>query len=78
MAIAFFDNRVVFKGVVSVEDAEPLLEEMQKMSHPTIDFSECTHFHPANVQVLLAAGAKVKAWPADAGLAMWLQSALPS
>jgi hypothetical protein len=76
MALEFHENWVLFRGVVSVEDAEPLLVELQKMTDMLVDLSECTHFHPANIQVLLAAGAKVKAWPTDAGLAMWLQSVL--
>jgi hypothetical protein len=78
MAIAFHENTAVFKGGVSVEDAEPLLEALQKLANPVVDLSDCTHFHPANIQVLLAAGAVVKAWPTDASLAMWLQSVLPS
>jgi hypothetical protein len=76
MPIAFQKDLAVFTGVVSVEDAEPLLEELQKMTAPVIDLSGCTHFHPANIQVVLAAGALVKSWPSDPGLAMWLQSVL--
>jgi hypothetical protein len=76
MAITFHENLAVFSGVVSVEDAEPLLEELQKMTRPEIDLSGCSHLHPANIQVLIAAGVVVRAWPTDASLAMWLQPVL--
>jgi hypothetical protein len=78
MAIDFYENKAVFKGVVSVEDAEPLLEALQKVANPVVDLADCTYFHPANIQVLLAAGAVVKAWPTDVSLSMWLQSVLLS
>jgi hypothetical protein len=64
--------------VISVEDAEPLLEALQNVSSPLVDLSDCAHVHPANIQVLLAAGALVKAWPTDPSLAMWLKSVLAS
>ena len=78
MAIEYKKNRVVIGGVVSVEDAEALLEWLQKKSAAKVDLSECTHLHPANLQVLMAAKAAVSAWPADSGLAAWLKSALPA
>lgn len=76
MAIEFRKNLVVFRGLVSVEDAEPLLEWFQRKPAARVDLSTCTHLHPANLQVLMAARANITTWPQDAILADWLKSAL--
>ena len=74
MAMVFKDKKVILSGVVGVEDAETLLGWLQKRPYARVVFSDCTHVHPANLQVLLAAGVKVSAWPEDAALASWLSS----
>lgn len=76
MSLEFKKNQVLFKDVVSVEDAESLLEWLQQKPAAQVDFSACTHLHPANLQVLMAAKPKVSAWPEDAAFSVWLQSAL--
>ena len=76
MAIEYKKNQLNFKDVISVEDAEPLLEWLQKKTAVKADFSACTHLHPANLQVLMAAGLSISAWPADRQFCAWLQSAL--
>ena len=76
MSIEFTKTCVFFKDVAGVEDAESLLEWLQKKSASKVDFSACTHLHPANLQVLMAAKPKVSAWPEDTEFTAWLQSAL--
>ena len=76
MAIVYKKNHVVFSDVVSVEEAEALLEWLQKNAAARVDLSACTHLHPANLQVLMTANPAISAWPADTGLAGWLKSAL--
>jgi len=76
MTIEYKKNCALFSDVVSVEDAEALLEWLQKTSAARVDLSACTHLHPANLQVLMAAKPAISDWPTDAGLATWLQSAL--
>jgi hypothetical protein len=76
MAMEFKKKRVMFSAVVGVEDAEKLLEWLQGKTATQVDLSACTHVHPANIQVLLAAGTQVSDWPADADLARWLQTVL--
>ena len=76
MGIEYKKNLAVFSDVVSVEDAEALLEWMQKKSAARVDLSACTHLHPANLQVLMAAKPVISSWPKDAGLASWLKPAL--
>jgi hypothetical protein len=76
MAIEYKKNLAVFSDVVSVEEAEALLEWLQKKNNARIDLSACTHMHPSNLQVLMAAKPVISAWPEDIGLATWLRSAL--
>ena len=76
MAIEYSEDQVVLSDVVSVDDAEGLLEWLQKQPGARVDLSGCTHLHPANLQVLMAANSPITAWPNDTGLAGWLASAL--
>ncbi len=76
MAMEFKKKSVLLSGTVDVQDAERLLEWLQGKPAAKVDLSACTHLHPANLQVLLAAGVTVSAWPLDADLASWLQSAM--
>ena len=76
MSLEFKRNLVLFKDVVSVEEAEVLLEWLQKKNVVKVDFSDCSHLHTANLQVLMAAKVTIKAWPKEAVFATWLQSAL--
>jgi hypothetical protein len=54
MPVHYKKNLVVFDDVVSVEDAEDLLQWCQKNPRAKADFSTCLHLHAANLQVLLA------------------------
>lgn len=76
--IEFQDNRAIFAQVVGVDDAEGLLAWLQNTPDALADFQSCTHLHPANLQVLMAARTRVCAWPEDQALAGWLKSALQS
>jgi hypothetical protein len=78
MPIKFIKNKVVFDDIVSVEDAEILLEWLQNKHAVKVDLSACTHLHAANLQVLMAAKTLVASWPKDAGLRSWLETALKS
>jgi hypothetical protein len=76
MAVNYKGNEAICSDLVSVDDAEPLLEWLQAQSAARIDLSGCMHLHPANLQVLMAAKAVVSAWPTDNELASWLKGAL--
>ena len=78
MPVQFIKNKVVVKDVASVEEAENLLEWLQKKPVAKIDLSECTHLHVANLQVLMAAQTLVTAWPKDIALRSWLETVLKS
>ena len=68
-------NLLVLSNHVGVEDAETLLQWLHGKHAVRVELSGCTHIHPAILQVLLAAGVAVSAWPQDADLAAWLQTA---
>ena len=77
MPIEFRKNLAVCREVVTVEEAEPLLEWLQKKKQAAkVDLAECTHLHPSSLQVLMACRAIINAWPKDERLSVWLQSAL--
>ena len=76
MAIEYKKKVVVMSDIVSVDDAEGLLEWLQNKPAAKVDLSACTHLHPANLQVLMAAQCRVTHWPQDAGLRTWLETAL--
>ena len=74
MPIKYKKRQVTFQGLVSVEEAESLLEWLQENPTAKVDLSACTHVHPANLQVLLAAKARISAWPVDGNLAGLLKT----
>lgn len=76
MAIEYRKSLAVFDGVISVEEAEGLLEWLQRKPTAKVDLTACDHLHTANLQVLMALRPAVQSWPADAGLRAWLESAL--
>lgn len=76
MAIEFQKKVASFKDNVGVDEAEPLLEWLQKNPRGRIDLAACTHLHAANLQVLLAVRPAIAAWPKEANLLAWLQASL--
>lgn len=76
MAITYTDALAVFDDVVSVEEAEGLLQWLQDHAGGSADLSACTHLHAADLQVLMASAVSVHAWPRDATLRSWLSCAL--
>ncbi|TCT23022.1 hypothetical protein [Thiobaca trueperi] len=76
MTIEFKRNLAVLRDMVTVEEAEGLLEWLQKKPTAKVDLGACVHLHAANLQVLMAAKPVIQVWPADAALRLWLESAL--
>jgi hypothetical protein len=76
MTMEFKKKLAVLSDTVGVEDAEGLLEWLQDKPNAKVDLAGCKHMHPANIQVLMACGTTVSAWPKDAELAGWLQPVL--
>jgi len=76
MPIQFKGRSAVFRDGVGVDEAEGLLEWLQKRPTARIDLAACSHLHPANLQVLMAARVTVLAWPETPDLRAWLESAL--
>ena len=76
MPIDFQKKTAIFRELVGVDEAEALLEWLQKKPSAKVDLAQCTHVHPANLQVLMAARATVSRWPDDEALRSWLEPAL--
>jgi hypothetical protein len=76
MPIELTDSLAIFRDIVGVEEAESLLEWLGNQTHAQIDLSACSHLHPANLQVLMAAATPIAAWPVDDHLRSWLETAL--
>ena len=76
MPIEFKRNRVIFREEVRVEEAEALLEVLQKKPSTKVDLATCTHLHTANLQVLMVARPRIDSWPQDPELRTWLQAVL--
>ncbi len=75
MSMEIVNGVLVCAGSLSVEDAEALQQQLAAPGMP-LDLGACTHLHSACLQVLMAAGAQMAAWPPEPALALWLQSAL--
>jgi len=76
MGIEYQKKVAVFRDLVGVDEAEGLLEWLQRKPAAGVDLGPCTHLHPANIQVLMAAGVRVVAWPQVPDLRAWLEPAL--
>jgi hypothetical protein len=76
MPIEFKKIRLVFQDVVRVEEAEALLEVLQKRPTTKVELAGCTQLHPANLQVLMVARPRIDSWPQDPELRTWLEAAL--
>ena len=66
----------VFHDVVSVEEAEGLLEWLQKKPSAKVDLASCSHLHTANLQVLMTARPDISSWPEIPELRAWLETSL--
>lgn len=78
MPIEYKKNQALFRDIATVEEAEGLLEWLQNKPAAKVDLGACTHLHPANLQVLMAANNRIAVWPNDANLRAWLKTALKS
>ncbi|QIK36670.1 hypothetical protein GWK36_00150 [Caldichromatium japonicum] len=76
MPIEYSDTQARLPEILSVEEAEGLLEWLIQHPEGMVDLADCTHLHAANLQVLLAAHPKINAWPADPKLAAWIKDSL--
>jgi len=73
------DGVLACSGTLTVEDAEVLQAQLTQLDGGAgwrADLAGCEHVHAACLQVLMAAGVRVTAWPAGSALAAWLGAAL--
>jgi len=72
MAIEYKKSVAIFSDVVTVEEAEVLLEWLLKNPKGKINLAECTHIHSANLQVLMTVKPPVAAWSKSENLQLWI------
>ena len=78
MGITYKKTKAVFDGLVGADEAEKLLDWLQSTPRGKVDLTKCTHLHPANLQVLLAARVKGVILPGDPELKRWLEDLFPT
>ena len=76
MPVTYKKTVAVFEGVCTVEEAETMLAWLQDHPKARVNLKRCEHIHAALLQVLMATGVAVSAWPEDEALASWLKTAL--
>ena len=76
MPIQFQKNVALLSDFCTVEEAEILLQWLQKHPKAKINLSACRHLHSSVLQVLMAAHLPISAWPEDVELSRWLKVAL--
>jgi hypothetical protein len=76
MPIQYKKNLATFVDVVTVDEAEPLLNWLQERRNAKVNLADCSHMHPANLQVLMASKCAVAAWPSDRPFSAMLKAAL--
>jgi len=65
----------VLSGVVTVQEAEPLLEWLHATPKGKLNLAACEHVHAAALQVILRTGATIQKDPTDPDLVSWLRGA---
>ncbi|MBI0331721.1 hypothetical protein [Burkholderia plantarii] len=76
MPVEYHEGAATLAGVISVEDAEPLLAWLQANPDAELDCVDCEHLHAAVLQALMATHAGISGWPSNPQLRQWLQAAL--
>jgi hypothetical protein len=66
------DGTIVLEGACPVEDAEPLLQLLQKSPDGALDWGRCNHLHTAVLQVILAARIAPAGPCGDSWVRQWL------
>jgi hypothetical protein len=59
MGIRYFKKYASLEGVISVDDAQSLLDWLKSQPEPAVKLGKCQHVHAAVLQVLLALHPKV-------------------
>lgn len=76
MPIEFQKKHLIFRDIVRVDEAEALLEALQKEPATKVDLAACTHLHTADLQVLMVAKPCIEKWPQAPELRTWLEAVL--
>jgi hypothetical protein len=75
MGIRYLKKHAALEGVVTVEDAETLMQWLRAQAKPAVHLGKCEHLHGAVLQVLLALRPRLVAAPGDVHLSRALGAA---
>lgn len=67
---------IILEGRCPVEDAEPLLQILQREPAAELDWTRCTYLHTAVLQVILAARPALVGHCADPWIEHWVRRKL--
>jgi hypothetical protein len=69
MTIRYLKKHAALEDVVTVEEAEALLQWLRAQARPAVHLGRCEHLHSAALQVLLALQPRIVAAPGQPALA---------
>ncbi len=75
MSIRYLKKHAALEDIVTVEDAETLLDWLKNQPKPGVNLSKCVHLHTAVLQVLLITRARIQGPINDPWLAQALSHA---
>lgn len=76
MSLTFDDDIARLADLVTVEEAETLLDWLARYPNGRVDLAQLQHLHAANLQVLMATRPTILHWPHDPDIHAWLIAAL--
>ena len=74
MAIRYLKKHAALEDIVTVEDAQTLLDWLKKQPKPAVNLTKCKHLHAAVLQVLLVMRPQITGDIGDPWLARALQA----
>lgn len=74
MAIRYLKKHAALEDIVTVEDAQTLLDWLKKQPKPAVNLTKCKHLHAAVLQVLLVTRPQITGDIGDPWLARALQA----
>lgn len=76
MPIEYKRNKAIFHDTVIVDEAESLLEWLQKNPTGKVDLAGCSHLHTACLQVLMASHSRIISFPSTSFFSTCIEAVL--
>lgn len=72
MTIRMEEDCIYLEGIISVEEAEPLLAWLIEHPDGAVDLTQCEHLHTSSLQLLLATDRDLRFHPDNDTIGPWL------